>query len=63
MLMNYFFLRWIKAYKSHIHVKTTLNDFPTHAPLMSTEMAIKNLNIREAGETPKHLQVCADVSW
>eukprot|EP00111_Clytia_hemisphaerica_P003404 TCONS_00009720-protein len=61
--LSVYFKQWIKAYKSHMYVKATLNDFPTNAPMVTTEEAIRNLNIREPGEQPKHLQVCADVSW
>lgn len=58
-----FITRWIKAYKSHVYVKATLQDFPSHAPMISTKEAIRHLNIREADEQPKHLSVCADVTW
>ena len=61
--LNYDFFRWIKAYKSHMYVKATLHDFPSHAPMISTREAIRHLNIRETDEQPRHLNVCADVTW
>ena len=46
-----------------MYVKATLQDFPSHAPMISTREAIRHLNIREANEQPRHLNVCADVTW
>ena len=46
-----------------MYVKATLQDFPSHAPMISTQQAIKNLNIREEDELQPNLKVCADVSW
>ena len=46
-----------------MYVKATLQDFPSHAPMISTREAIRHLNIREADEQPRHLNVCADVTW